>query len=137
VNTCAKCQKEYNPKRIGGRFCSVSCGNSYRQQLKRNGQKEVKAIREGYAIEKPLTNEEQILWSILFVLGVDAKRILADNELAVDKRPADIGTRIRTLLLNCQDKANSPMMKELSIRYEAQKEAEKRLKTISQQNSSK
>lgn len=88
---------------------------------------------EGYAIEKPLTTEEKTLWSILFVLGADAKRLLADNELGGEKRPADIGTRIQTLLWNCQEKANSPLMRELGIRYQAQREAEKRAETISQE----
>ena len=127
MSICVKCQKEYNPKRVGGRFCSVSCGNSYRQQRQRDEQKRTQAVTEGYAVERPLTEEELLLWSILLVLGADARRLLLDYELGVDKRPADMNKRLHTLLWNCQEKANSPMMKQLTIRYEAQQQAQVRI----------
>lgn len=130
---CQKCQKEYIPKRMGGLFCSVSCGNSYRQQLKRDEQKKAKLVEQGRAVEKPLTEDERQLWSILFVLAVEAKQILLDNELPVGKKPINIGARTRDLLVNCQTKGESSAMKSLGIRFQAQQEAEKKAKKVQEE----
>ena len=135
---CRKCQKEYIPKRAGGLFCKPSCGNSYRQKIQRDEQKKVKLVELGQAVERPLTEEEAQLWGIVFVLAVEAKQILLDNELPADKKPTNIGVRTRTLLVNCQEKGESAMMKSLGIRYQAQLEAKKRAeKALEEQNKSK
>ncbi|MDQ2751634.1 MAG: hypothetical protein M3R72_01260 [Bacteroidota bacterium] len=131
---CLKCQKKYIPKRLGGLFCSVSCGNSYRQQLKRDEQKKAKLVEQGLAVEKEVTDEEVFIWSVLFVLGIEAKKLLLDNNLPADKKPTDIAIRTLKLITDCRDKGESAIMKSLGIRIE---EYNKAKKAQEEQNKSK
>ena len=123
---CLKCQQEYNPKRKGGLFCRVSCGNSYRQQLKRDEQQQAVLVEKGFAIKKPLTKEELELWLFVKELAATAKQILADKNLPVEQRPEDLGSRVKQLVKDCQEKGESQLMSEMASRYSAQEEAAKR-----------
>lgn len=123
---CLKCQKEYNPKRRGGLFCSVSCGNSYRQQLKRNEQQRNNLVKKGYAVENPLTNEELELWRFVEELAAMAKQILADRNLPVEKRPENLRSRVNQFVKDCHEKGESQLISGIASRYRAQEEAAKR-----------
>ena len=125
---CLKCQKEYSPKRRGGLFHSVSCGNSYRQQLKRNEQQQAKLIEKGHAVKNPLTKEELEFWFFVKGLAATATKILADNNLRVDQRPEDLRARVNQLVQECQEKGASQLMSEMASRYSAQQEAAERAK---------
>ena len=123
---CLKCQKEYNPKRRGGLFCKVSCGNSYRQQRKRNEQQKAKLIEKGYAVQSPLTNEELELWRLVEGLAAAAKQILADRNLPEEQRPADLRSRVNQLVEECHSLGKSELIMGIASRYRAQEEAAKR-----------
>ena len=123
---CLKCQKEYNPKRRGGLFCSSSCGNSYRQQLKRNEQQKAKLIEKGYAVKSPLTNEELELWRLVEGLAAAAKQILTDMNLPTEQRPGDLRSRVNQLVKECHDTRESELIIGIASRHRAQEEAAKR-----------
>lgn len=123
---CLKCQKGYSPKRRGGLFCSVSCGNSYRQQLKRNEQQKAKLVEKGYAVKNPLTNEELELWRLVEGLAATAKQILADKNLPIEQRPEDLRSRVNQFVQECQEKGECQLISEMASRYRAQEEAAKR-----------
>ena len=125
---CLKCQQEYSPKRRGGLFCRVSCGNSYRQQLKRNEQQQAKLIEKGHAVKNPLTKEELEFWFFVKGLAATATQILADKNLRVEQRPEDLRSRVNQLVQECQEKGESQLMSEMASRYGAQEEAAKRAK---------
>ena len=125
---CLKCQQEYSPKRRGGLFHSVSCGNSYRQQLKRNEQQQAKLIEKGHAVKNPLTKEELELWFFVKGLAATATQILTDNNLRVEQRPEDLRARVNQLVQECQEKGASQLMSEMASRYSAQQEAAERAK---------
>ena len=125
---CLKCQQEYSPKRGGGLFCRVSCGNSYRQQLKRNEQQQAKLIEKGHAVKDPLTKEELELWFFVKGLVTTATQILADHNLRAEQRPVDLLSRVHQLVQECQEKGESQLMSEMASRYSAQEEAAKRAK---------
>lgn len=122
---CLKCQKEYNPKRVDGLFCGGSCGNAYRQQKKRDAQRKKKLIELGQAIEKPLTEEESQLRSLLVGLAGNAKKLLGEKALSVDKKPADWDERLSTHLMNCQALQENELVRDLTVRFEGQQKAEK------------
>ena len=123
---CLKCQKEYSPKRRGGLFCGDSCGNSYRQQLKRNEQRQAKLIEKGHAVKNPLTKEELELWFFVKGLAATATQIIADNNLQGEQRPEDLRARVNQFVQECQEKGASQLMSEMASRYNAQQEAAKR-----------
>lgn len=123
---CLKCQKEYNPKRRGGLFCRPSCGNSYRQQLKRNEQLKAKLVEKGYAVKSPLTTEELGLWRLVEELAVAAKQILADRNLPEEQRPTDLRSRVNQLVEECYSLRESELIMGIASRYRAQEEAAKR-----------
>ena len=125
---CLKCHKEYSPKRRGGLFHSVSCGNSYRQQLKRNEQQQAKLIEKGHAVKNPLTKEELEFWFFVKGLAATATKLLADNNLRVEQRPVDLLTRVHQLVQECQEKGASQLMSEMASRYSAQEAAAERAK---------
>ncbi len=120
---CLKCQKEYIPKRMGGLFCKPSHGNAYRQQLKRDEQKKAKLVEQGQAVEKELTAEEVELWSTMLDLSRKARQIMLDRELP--EIPADLPMRIYYVLSGCRQAEESPVMKSIGARFEAQKKARK------------
>jgi hypothetical protein len=123
---CLKCQKEYNPKRRGGLFCGVSCGNSYRQQLKRNAQQQAKLVEKGYAVKSPLTTEELELWRLVEGLAATAKQILDDRNLPEEQRPADLRSRVNQLVKECHHLGESELIMGIVSRHRAQEEAAKR-----------
>lgn len=123
---CLKCQNEYNPKRRGGLFCEKSCGNSYRQQLKRNEQQHAKLVEQGHAVKNPLTNEELELWRFVKEVAATAKQILADRNLPDEQRPADLRSRVNQLVEQCREKGESQLISGIASRYSAQEEAVKR-----------
>ena len=125
---CLKCQKEYIPKRRGGLFHNTSCGNSYRQQLKRNEQQQAKLIEKGHAVKNPLTKEELEFWFFVKGLAATATQILADHNLRVEQRPEDLRARVNQLVQECQEKGASQLMSEMASRYSAQQEAAERAK---------
>ena len=123
---CLKCQQEYIPKRRGGLFHNTSCGNSYRQQLKRNEQRQAKLIEKGHAVKNPLTKEELELWFFVKGLAATATQIIADNNLQGEQRPEDLRARVNQFVQECQEKGASQLMSEMASRYNAQQEAAKR-----------
>ncbi len=126
---CLKCQKEYIPKRAGGAFCSVSCGNSYRQQLKRNEQKKARLVEQGLAIEEPLTAGERGLWAILAEVkekGLELNTIL--NLPLEHPGRTDIGPKLVKFVGDCKRIGDRPLVQELGVRMRAQQEVEARNK---------
>ena len=101
---CLKCQQEYIPKRRGGLFHSVSCGNSYRQQLKRNEQQQAKLIEKGHAVKNPLTKEELELWFFVKGLAATATQIIADRNLQGEQRTEELRARVTQFVQECQEK---------------------------------
>jgi hypothetical protein len=126
MTKCLKCQKEFTPKRRGGFFCGDSCGNSYRQQLKRNENQKAKLVEKGHAVKNPLTNEELELWRFVTGVAAAAKQILADRNLPDEQRPGDLRSRVNQLVEQCQEKGESQLISEIASRYSAQEEAAKR-----------
>jgi hypothetical protein len=124
---CQKCQKEYIPKRMGGLFCSVSCGNSYRQQLKRDEQKQARLVEQGLAIEKPLTEEEVQIWSVLVELGKSARQLDEDLQKTGNDRPADIGPRLGRIIRQYREQADSELWQQFEARLNKQEEVKKRV----------
>jgi len=125
---CLKCQKEYTPKRRGGLFHSVSCGNSYRQQLKRNEQQQAKLIEKGHAVKNPLTKEELELWFFVKGLAATATQIIADRNLQGEQRTEELRARVTQFVQECQEKGASQLMSEMASRYSAQEAAAERAK---------
>ena len=125
---CLKCQKEYSPKRRGGLFHNTSCGNSYRQQLKRNEQQQAKLIEKGHAVKNPLTKEELELWFFVKGLAATATQIIADRNLQGEQRTEDLRARVNQFFQECQEKGASQLMSEMASRYSAQEAAAERAK---------
>jgi len=69
IAQCQKCGKDYEPKRRGGKFCSVSCRVVQHQLVKR-----------GEAWHNPSTADEQYLAGKLLAIGRSAKEALAQVE---------------------------------------------------------
>jgi hypothetical protein len=126
MTKCLKCQIDYNPKRQGGFFCGDSCGNSYRQQLKRNEAQKAKLVEKGHAVKNPLTDEELELWRFVEGVAATAKQILADKNLPAEQRPEDLRSRVNQFVEACQEKGESQLIREMASRYRAQEEAAKR-----------
>ncbi len=126
---CRKCQKEYIPKREGGFFCSDSCGNSYRQQNKRNELKKTKLVEQGKAVENPLTDAEQELWAILSKLGGTARQLnFIANLPNEDAGRVGFGPRLLSFVTACMDTADNPLVQQIGVRVKAQQEMETRNK---------
>lgn len=66
---CLKCGKDYEPKRRGGKFCSVSCRVVQHQLVKR-----------GEAWTNPNTSDEQYLANKLEAVGRSSADTLAEVE---------------------------------------------------------
>lgn len=66
---CQKCGKDYEPKRRGGKFCSVSCRVAQHQLIKR-----------GEAWGKPASGDERYLADKLIAVGRSATEALAQVE---------------------------------------------------------
>lgn len=109
---------------MGGLFCSVSCGNSYRQQLKRDEQKQARLVEQGFAIKNPLTEDEQFFWHILSRLGDTAIRLDEEAKLPGDKRPADFGKRLGDFIRETRTEAAGLRMQEIGARLKAQQKKE-------------
>jgi hypothetical protein len=69
IAQCQKCGKDYEPKRRGGKFCSVSCRVVQHQLVKR-----------GEAWGKPASGDERYLADKLVAVGRSATEALAQVE---------------------------------------------------------
>jgi hypothetical protein len=69
IAQCQKCGKDYEPKRQGGKFCSVSCRVVQHQLVKR-----------GEAWGKPASGDERYLADKLVAVGRSATEALAQVE---------------------------------------------------------
>ncbi len=69
VVQCQKCGKDYEPKRRGGKFCSVSCRVVQHQLIKR-----------GEVWGKPASGDERYLVDKLVAVGRSATEVLAQVE---------------------------------------------------------
>jgi len=69
IAQCQKCGKDYEPKRRGGKFCSVSC-RVVKHQL----------IKKGEAWGKPATGDERYLADKLVAVGRSATEALVQVE---------------------------------------------------------
>lgn len=126
---CLKCQKEYIPKRVGGLFCSDSCGNSYRQKKKRDEQKKARLVEQGLAVKHPLTEGEQGLWAILSELektGIELRTVL--NLPVGHEGRADVGPRLARFVGDVVRVADSPVVQEIRARFEVQQMVEEQIK---------
>ncbi len=69
IAQCQKCEEDYEPKRRGGKFCSVSC-RVVQHQL----------IKKGEAWGKPATGDERYLADKLVAVGRSATEALVQVE---------------------------------------------------------
>ena len=126
---CLKCQKEYIPKRIGGLFCGDSCGNSYRQKKKRDEQKKARLVEQGLAVKNPLTESERGLWDILAGLEKTAIELHTILHLPTGHEGrSNIGLQLSSLVVDCKSIADSPVVQDIRVRFEAQQKVEERNK---------
>jgi len=114
MSTCLKCQKLYYPKRQGGFFCSVSCGNSYRQQQKRTVQKQRIPVKEG-PTRSTFNEREARLWKLIGELGEQAAQLLRERILPKEQRPEDMTERLVALLIRCQQASENKQDPEITI----------------------
>ena len=127
---CLKCQKEYIPKRVGGLFCSASCGNSYRQKHKRDELKKARLVEQGLAVEKPLTEMEQGLYIILTELVEKGRELLAILRMPLeDARRKVLGTELGWFVADYLTGIDKPLVREVGVRMEAQRKVEAQIKS--------
>lgn len=126
---CRKCQKEYIPKREGGFFCSDSCGNSYRQQLKRDEQKKARLVEQGKAIKNPLTETEQALWTVLTEVMKRGDELNFTFRLPLEHVGREgIWDKAMAFIGDCKRMIDRPVVQEIEARIKAQQEVDERNK---------
>ncbi len=103
---CQKCGKDYEPKRRGGKFCSVSCRVVQHQLIKR-----------GEAWGKPATGDERYLAEKLVAVGRSATQAL----IQVEGMPAaEAFSQLRMLVRAWAEVANNFIIEK--IQYNEQQE---------------
>lgn len=110
---------------MGGLFCSDSCGNSYRQQLKRNAQKKARLVEQGLAVEQTLTEVEQGLWSVLAEVMAGGRELNAVLNLPMNHEGrANIGGRLAKFVGDCKRIGDKPLVQEINARMRALQDVE-------------
>jgi hypothetical protein len=106
IAQCQKCGKDYEPKRRGGKFCSVSCRVVQHQLIKR-----------GEAWGKPTSGDERYLADKLVAVGRSATEVLAQ----VEGLPAvEAFTRLQALVQGWAGVANNSIIEK--VQYNEQQE---------------
>jgi predicted amidophosphoribosyltransferase len=103
---CQKCGKDYEPKRRGGKFCSVSCRVVQHQLIKR-----------GEAWKNPANGDERYLADKLVAVGRSATEALAQVE---GLPAAEAFSRLRALVQGWAGVANNIIIEK--VQYNEQQE---------------
>lgn len=106
IAQCQKCGKDYEPKRRGGKFCSVSCRVVQHQLIKR-----------GEAWRTPANGDERYLADKLVAVGRSAKEALAQVE---GLSAAEAFNRLRTLVQGWAGVAHNSVIEK--VQYNEQQE---------------
>lgn len=113
MSQCLKCQKEYIPKRRGGKFCSVSCRVGYHQQVQR-----------GHSIKNPPTSDEVYLVEKMLAVGKLATKLLQDMSLPKEQRPSDLFARSKELAALFTTFTNNSIVEGIQRREVERKQAD-------------
>lgn len=106
IAQCQKCGKDYEPKRRGGKFCSVSCRVVQHQLIKR-----------GEVWSKPASGDERYLADKLVAVGRSATEALAQ----VEGMPvAEAFERLRALVQGWAGVAHNSVIEK--VQYNEQQE---------------
>ncbi len=103
---CQKCGKDYEPKRRGGKFCSVSC-RVVQHQL----------VKKGKAWPNPPNGDERYLADKLVAVGRSATEVLAQVE---GMPAAEAFGRLRALVQGWAGVANNSIIEK--VQYNEQQE---------------
>jgi predicted amidophosphoribosyltransferase len=103
---CQKCGKDYEPKRRGGKFCSVSC-RVVQHQL----------VKKGEAWSNPPNGDERYLADKLVAVGRSAKEALVQVE---GLPAAEAFSRLRMLVQGWAGVANNSIIEK--VQYNEQQE---------------
>ncbi len=106
IAQCQKCGKDYEPKRRGGKFCSVSCRVVQHQLVKR-----------GEAWGKPASGDERYLADKLVAVGRSATEALVQVE---GMPAAEAFSRLRALVQGWAGVAHNSIIEK--IKYNEQQE---------------
>jgi predicted amidophosphoribosyltransferase len=106
VAQCQKCGKDYEPKRRGGKFCSVSCRVVQHQLVKR-----------GEAWGKPASGDERYLADKLVAVGRSATEALVQVE---GLPAAEAFSRLRALVQGWAGVAHNSIIEK--VQYNEQQE---------------
>ena len=110
IAQCQKCGKDYEPKRRGGKFCSVSCRVVQHQLIKR-----------GEAWGKPATGDERYLADKLVAVGRSAKEALAQVE---GMPAAEAFSRLQALVQGWAGVANNSIIEKVQYNEEREMNAQ-------------
>ncbi len=103
---CQKCGKDYEPKRRGGKFCSVSCRVVQHQLIKR-----------GESWGKPASGDERYLADKLVAVGRSATEALAQVE---GMPAAEAFSKLRALVQGWAGVAHNSIIEK--VQYNEQQE---------------
>jgi hypothetical protein len=103
---CQKCGKDYEPKRRGGKFCSVSC-RVVQHQL----------VKKGQAWPSPPNGDERYLADKLVAVGRSATEALTQVE---GLPPAEAFSRLRALVQGWAGVAHNSIIEK--VQYNEQQE---------------
>lgn len=76
---CTKCNKLYIAKRLGGQFCSSSCANGFRQQIKRDALVRIALVEKGYVAQEKVSSGEGEMSAWIKALAERAGKLIADR----------------------------------------------------------
>ncbi len=107
---CQKCGKDYEPKRRGGKFCSVSC-RVVQHQL----------VKKGQAWPNPPNGDERYLADKLVAVGRSAKEALAQVE---GLPAAEAFGRLRALVEGWAGVANNSIIEKVQYNEEQEMNAQ-------------
>jgi predicted amidophosphoribosyltransferase len=107
---CQKCGKDYEPKRRGGKFCSVSC-RVVQHQL----------VKKGQAWPNPPNGDERYLADKLVAVGRSATEALAQVE---GLPAAEAFGRLRALVQGWAGVANNSIIEKVQYNEEQEMNAQ-------------
>jgi len=110
IAQCQKCGKDYEPKRRGGKFCSVSCRVVQHQLIKR-----------GEAWGKPASGDERYLADKLVAVGRSATEALVQVE---GLPAAEAFSRLRALVQGWAGVANNSIIEKVQYNEEQEMKAQ-------------
>ncbi len=109
IAQCQKCGKDYEPKRRGGKFCSVSCRVVQHQLIKR-----------GEVWRKPATGDERYLADKLVAVGRSATEVLVQVE---GMPAAEAFSQLRALVQGWAGVANNSIIEKVQYNEEQEMKA--------------